>query len=66
MPDPTPQVRQSESDVKRREITVTLTVAESQGLRMGLIFGVPEPTPEEIISARGKLLAAEREAGHDV
>lgn len=64
-PDPLP-AKPNTDDVRAREIAVTLTVLESQGLRMALAFGVPDPIPDEITSARHKLLAAERAAGHKV
>jgi hypothetical protein len=47
-------------------IIVALTIRESQGLRMALAFGVPDPEPDEIKAARRKLLAAERSHGHAV
>jgi hypothetical protein len=53
-------------EVLARPIDVDLTVYESKALRMALAFGVPDPIPAEINSARDKLLAAERAAGHDV
>jgi hypothetical protein len=45
--------------------SVELTLKELQGVRVGLIFGVPDPTPDEIASAVKKLgraqMRAERE-----
>lgn len=34
---------------------VVLTLNETRGLRMALRFGVPDPEPPEIASARAKL-----------
>ncbi len=42
---------------------VSLTPEEIKGLRMALRWGVPDPEPEEIRSARLKLEDAERRAG---
>lgn len=41
---------------------VSLTPEEIRGLRMALRFGVPDPEPDEIRSARVKLEAAEHAA----
>lgn len=42
------------------ETDVTLTLDEIVGLRMALIFGVPDPEPDVIASVRAKLNTAER------
>lgn len=47
-------------------IAPRLTVKESQGLRMAMMFGCPSPLPDELQSAYRKLLEAERGAGHEV
>lgn len=41
------------------EAQVSLTEIEIRGLKLALIFGVPHPAPDEIVSAREKLSKAQ-------
>lgn len=65
-PDKRASALPAPSDVATKVTEPRLTVKESQGLRMAMMFGCPEPMPEELRSAYRKLLEAERVAGHVV
>ena len=41
---------------------VPLTLEEIKGLRMGLVYGVPDPTPPVLVAARTKLRNYQDEA----